>query len=99
MPSECDLVKLALMEADDMSAENLDKTMKRLKGKILNLFEAIITDKKQLTAIKRLLQSLLNDVIVTDTRQATRAELLSIARKFGCDDIKFKPLDEYSEEN
>ncbi len=93
----CNVVKLALREADLLAEEHIDQIMRRLKGKTLNLFEAVLTDKKQLAAIKKLLQDVLNDVIVTDVRQRTREILLSIARKFDCGDVKFRALPERSE--
>ena len=93
----CSVVKLAVREADLLAEEHIDQIMKRLKGKTLNLFEAVLTDKKQLAAIKKLLQDVLNDVIVEDVRQRTREILLSVARKLECGDIKFRALPDKSE--
>jgi flagellar biosynthesis component FlhA len=95
---DCASIKRSLHEADLLSKEAGIALMNRLKGKTLNVFEAIISSKDQLKAVKKILQDVLNDIILKDVRQKYREIFLSIARKCGCEDIKFAPLEEFRED-
>lgn len=69
---------------DKEVSDDVARIVTRLKGKILNIFESIITDEKQLSAVKNLVQDMLAQVVLSDLKFSLKAKLLSFSQKFNC---------------
>lgn len=76
--------KSCLSTLDKDISDDVARIVNRLKGKILNIFESIITDEKQLAAVKNLIQDMLATVILSDLKLSLKSKLLTFSQKFDC---------------